>query len=262
MLNTTCPAAPARLPAKRGLQWFLEVARAVRQRPLLWLPAALVVAAAQNAVLAVWFMLLAAAQQPGVRGFSVAIAVIMLTPIFLLCSLPLPVAVFSGAAGRQFFPDFQGAHALRRLLHALALNALLAALLFVAYVGISMLWLSVAARFPAILEIGSAVCLCFLAISAFWLTFFILLAQVLTACGTPFFSALAHAARAALSRACLKHAAALAVCTTGTFAALAVFDSLAPHAWLLALACAYAFALDALITPWLMARDMFSAAAE
>lgn len=262
MLNTTSPTTPARLPAKRGLQWFLEVAHAVRQKPLLWLSAALVVAAAHGAVLTVWTAMLAAAQQPDVSGFSVAVATIVLTPIFLLCSLPLPVAVFSGAARRQFLPHFQGAHALHRILHALALNALLAVLLFAAYFGMALLWLSVANRLHAFFELGSAVCVCLLAICAFWLTFFILLAQVLAACDTPFLCALARAARAALQPACAVHATALATGTVAAFGALVVFESLAPHAWLLALACAYAFALDALITPWLMARDIFSAKAE
>ena len=268
MSNTTISTTPARLPAKRGLLWFAEVLRAVRAKPLLWLPAALVLVVMQGAVLTVWTAMLAATEEPNVvSAFSVATAAITLTPLFLLCSLPLPVALFSGAAGRQFFHDFQGTHPLRRLLHALVFNALLAALLFAAYFGVFLLWLSIiAALQPHMhytnLEAASAVCASLLAVCAFWLAFLILLAQVLAACGTPFLRALVRAARAALRPACVVHAAALATGVAAAFVVVVTFDSLAPHTWQLALACAFAFSLDALITPWLMARDMFSAGAE
>lgn len=246
----------------------METLRAVRAKPLLWLPAALVLVAVQSAVLALWAAKLAAeTNQDFLSGFAVAMSAITLTPIVLLCSLPLPVAAFSGAARRQFLPHFHGSHPLRRLLHALGFSALLAALLIAACAATLLLWYSIIAALQphmhyVSLEIVSAVCACLLAVCVFWLALLILMAQVLAACGTPFLLALARAASAALRPACVVHATALATGTAAAFAALMEFDSLAPHTWLLALVCAYAFALDALITPWLMARDMFGTEAE
>lgn len=210
-------ANPTRLPAMRGLQWFLEAARAVRQKPLLWLPAALVLLAAQSAVPALWAAKLAAkTNQDFLSGFAVAMSAITLTPIVLLCSLPLPVAAFSGAARRQFLPHFQSAHPMRRLLHALGFSALLAALLIASNAATLLLWYSIIAALQphmhyVSLEIVSAACACLLAVCVFWLAFLILLAQVLAACGTPFLYALARTARAAPGvhgtrhRACHRH---------------------------------------------------------
>ena len=240
----------------RGLQWFLEAARAVRQKPLLWLSAALALVVAQGAVVMVWIVMLAAAHEQDVSVFADAFAAsIMLTPIFLFCSMPLFVAAFSGAARRQFLPHFPGAHPLHRMLHALGFIVLLAALLYSTFVVIVWMYYSDGSS-----EFFEILCLCLLVVGLFWLAFLILLAQVLAACGTPFLYALARAARAALRPACVVHATAFATGTIAAFAAFAalvMFDSPVPHTWLLVLVCSCAFALDALITPWLMARDMF-----
>ena len=261
MSNTTFPTAPARLPAKRGLQWFAEVLRAVRAKPLLWLPAALVATAAQVVLLMDFHRTLVE-----IDGGPDAFFALVFEPVPHLSAMLLLAALFSGAARRHFLPAFSGTPPLRRLIHALAFSALLA----VALIGALFVWLLVYMLIifvpflnmemenpSALFSIITIACTFGLAASGSCLTFLALLAQALAACGTPFFTALSRAARAALQPAILVHAAALAAPSVAAIALL-----LDPKLIALLAAAICAFALDALITPWLMARDMFSAGAE
>ena len=254
---------PATIPAKRGLQWFLETLRAVRAKPLLWLPAALVVTAAQMAMLMDFHRTLVE-----IDGGPDAFFALVFEPVPHLSAMLLLAALFSGAARRHFLPAFSGTPPLRRLIHALAFSALLA----VALIGALFVWLLVYMPMSFVLFLSSQMenpenpgalfsiitiaCTFGLAASGSYLTFLALLAQALAACGTPFFTALSRAARAALRPASLVHAAALAA---PSIAAIPLLDPklIAPLA-----VAIYAFALDALITPWLMARDMFGTEVE
>ena len=263
--------APAKLPALRGIHWFVEAWRAALQKPLLWLPAALLVTAAHAALLMEFNRELVE-----IDGGPGAFMALVFQPVPHLSATLLLAALFSGAARRLFLPAFSGTPPLRRLLHALAFSALLA----VALIGALFVWLLVYGQMSfvpflllemenpenpgALFSIITIACTFGLAASGFCLTFWALLAQALAACGTPFFTALSRVARPALQPASLVHAAALAALS---IAAIAMHDALTPNipnTLLLALLAAAicAFALDALITPWLMARDMFKAAEE
>lgn len=263
MPDATFPTTPARLPAVRGLQWFWEALRAVCQKPLLWLPAALVVTAAHTALLMDFHRTLVE-----IDGGPDAFMALVFQPVPHLSAMPLLAALFSGAARRHFLPAFSGTPPLRRLIHALAFGALLAAGL----IGALFVWLLVYMQIsfvpfllmemenqenPSVLfSIITIACTFGLAASGFCLTFLALLAQALAASGTPFLQAISGATRAALRPASLVHAAALAV---PSITAITLLD---PKLIALLAAAVYAFALDALITPWLMARDMFGTEAE
>ncbi len=230
-----------------------RVWRAACQKPLLWLPAALTIVTAQSAVAAAWIVVVTVTENSS--GFFAAVCILVLMPLSISGVLPLLTLIFSGAAHRHFLPAVQNAHPLRRLLHAIFFSAWLTALLLAVYAGALWLWFSITASRPTVFAAASIACIFLLAACSLWLVLLILLAQVLSACCLPFFTALIHASRAALHPACSAHAATVAALTTIAIALHITLDITTAPLLLLAIT-AYAFALDALIVPWLMARKI------
>ena len=244
---------PARLPAMRGLQWFLEAARAVRQKPLLWLPATLLLGALHVALFMLWLITLSMVMD---KGFLMMQAV-FLSPALMLSVLPLLVVPCSGAAHRHFLPASHKAPLLHRLEHALALA--LVALLAATLLELCALGLIYLASDSALTSIGTLGCTtaCALAV-ALW----VLLAQALATCGVPWRDALARAARAAVHPAFLCHVAILTCAAAAEISVCLAVGRYSTPFKILYYSAPFALMLEMLITPWLMARDMFSTGAE
>lgn len=247
--------APTKIPAIRGLQWFWETLRAVQQKPLLWLPAVLLLATLHVALFMLWLITLSTVMD---KGFLMMQAV-FLSPALMLSVLPLLVVPCSGAAHRHFLPASYIAPLLRRLEHALALAlvALLAAtLLELCALGLIYLADKVAGALALIGTLGCTTA-CALAV-ALW----VLLAQALATCGVPWRDALARAARAAVHPAFLCHVAILTCAAAAEISVCLAVGRYSTPFKILYYSAPFALMLEMLITPWLMARDMFSSGAE
>ena len=241
-------ATPARLPAKRGLQWLADGWHTARAHPRLWLAAlaGLVLLHAMG----IWLFKL----------FSYNSAIFL--PVITLATLPPPAVASCGTLQRPFASSAPGASLPRRLMHALVLTLLLTALLLALLRGD--LWLLKLAMTEGAAQplANAALTICTPAapMTGLLLTFWILLAQALAACGQPLTTALARSAQATwrnLPALCV-HAIAFLFC-------FFVEMWLPLKVWLplpLTLPVDIIIILEMLITPWLMARDMFSAGAE
>lgn len=232
----------------RGLQWFLEAARAVRQKPLLWLSAVLLLATLHVALFMVWLHTLSTSMD---KGYFMMLAV-FLSPALMLSVLPLLAASCSGAAHRHFLPAKHKAPLQRRLGHALALA--LVALLAAALLELCALGLIYLASDSALTSIGTLGCTtaCALAV-ALW----VLLAQALAVCGVSLHAALTRAACATMHPAFLCHVAILTCAAAAEISVCLAVGRYSTPFKILYYSAPFALMLEMLIAPWLMARDMF-----
>lgn len=264
---------PAKLPARRSIHWFVEAWRAAFQKPLLWLPATLALAAVQVLLLAACLYVLAAVMMgssntsfPGVFGAVIAMMLcLLLLPVLSLGALPLFVAPFSEAARKHFLHGFPGTSAPRRFWLALLFSALLATLL--ALVLLVPLWgwgtFLNTRRIPTDAdEIFLAAYVFCSSACALWCAFLILLTQTLAACGASLRVALARAAHAAVRPAFLCHIATLTCVVAALLSMYFATMRHGVHFKILDYGALFALMLEMLITPWLMARDMFGTEAE
>ena len=245
--------SPARVPFRRGLRWPAAVWSAAFSRPAYWLPMGCVLALA----LAGWAWLFAVPLRSDAVFFGV---------------MPLAGACVLGAARRHVLgPAEADPDPVTLWARALLFGLLLAGLVW----GLAAFWSrpagalrQVAARADMDVAFGALSLLCLFAAS-FVLTFWILLAQALTeTLGLSLSRALRRAGQALWRNlpACVLCAATLA-CAAAAVMLCAAFgldelrfaseDAKQLFFFLCLLLPLPFFALELLLTPWLMVRDMF-----